>query len=115
MFVVYFDWDSDELDEAAQVVIAEAQAAAEKLGSGDISVIGNTDLSGPQSYNDGLAQRRAQAVAAALVARGFSAEVVDQEGCGETRPLIQTEDGVRKRLNRRVEIILDRNSLTARQ
>ena len=115
MFVVYFDWDSDELDESAQLVLSETEAAIGKLGGARISVIGNTDRSGPSSYNEGLAERRAQAVAEALAARGLPAKVVGRKAYGESRPLVKTEDGVRKRLNRRVEIVVEGGTQTASQ
>ena len=115
MFVVYFDWDSDDLDESAQLVLSEAEAAIGKLGNARVAVIGNTDRSGPSSYNEGLAERRAKAVAEALAARGLPAKVVGRKGYGEARPLVKTEDGVRKRLNRRVEIVIEGATQTANQ
>ena len=115
MFVVYFDWDSDKLDERAQVVLSEAEAAIVKLGGAKVSVIGNTDRSGPTAYNEGLADRRAKAVAEALAQRGLPAKVVGRKGYGEARPLIKTGDGVRKRLNRRVEIVVEGPTQTANQ
>ena len=115
MFVVYFDWDSDKLDEQAQLVLSEAEAAIGKLGSAKVSVIGNTDRSGPTAYNEGLADRRAKAVAKALAARGLPADVVGRKGYGEARPLVKTDDGVRKRLNRRVEIVVEAETQTANQ
>ena len=115
MFVVYFDWDSDKLDEQAQLVLSEAEAAIGKLGSAKVSVIGNTDRSGPTAYNEGLADRRAKAVAQALAGRGLPADVVGRKGYGEARPLVKTNDGVRKRLNRRVEIVVEAETQTANQ
>ncbi len=115
MFVVYFDWDSDKLDAQAQLVLSEAEAAIGKLGGARISVIGNTDRSGPSAYNEGLAKRRAQAVAQALAERGLPAKVVGRKAYGEARPLVKTRDGVRKRLNRRVEIVVEAAAETAEQ
>ncbi len=115
MFVVYFDWDSDKLDEQAAQVLSEAEAAIGKLGDTKVSVIGNTDRSGPSAYNEGLAKRRAQAVAEALAARGLPTKVIGRKGYGEARPLVKTEDGVRKRLNRRVEIVVEAAAQTAEQ
>ncbi len=115
MFVVYFDWDSDQLDESAQLVLSEAEAAIGKLGGARVSVIGNTDRSGPSAYNEGLAERRAQSVAKALAERGLPAKVVGRKAFGESRPLVKTEDGVRKRLNRRVEIVVEAAAQTAEQ
>ena len=115
MFVVYFDWDSDKLDESAQLILSETEAAIGKLGGARISVIGNTDRSGPSAYNEGLAKRRAQAVAQALAERGLPAKVVGRKAYGEARPLVKTGDGVRKRLNRRVEIVVEAAAQTAEQ
>jgi len=115
MFVVYFDWDSDKLDEQAQLVLSEAEAAIGKLGGARVSVIGNTDSSGPSAYNEGLAERRAKAVAQSMAERGLPAKVVGRKGYGEARPLVKTEDGVRKRLNRRVEIVVEAAAQTAEQ
>ena len=78
-------------------------------------MIGNTDRSCPSSYNEGLAERRAQSVAKALAERGLPAKVVGRKAFGESRPLVKTEDGVRKRLNRRVEIGVEAAAQTAEQ
>ena len=107
MLVIYFDWDSDSLDENADAVLAEAEALAVKLGEPRILVFGNADRSGPASYNVGLAERRAKTVSEALAARGLASEVIDRKGFGENRPVVKTGDGVRKRLNRRVEIVFE--------
>jgi len=71
-----------------------------------IEVAGHTDSSGTARYNAGLSQRRAQNVAAELVRLGVPRAAINVQGFGESRPLVQTAQGVREPQNRRVEIVL---------
>ena len=71
-----------------------------------IEVAGHTDSSGTPRYNQGLSVRRAQNVASELVRLGVPREAITMQGLGETRPLVQTADGVREPQNRRVKIVL---------
>jgi outer membrane protein OmpA-like peptidoglycan-associated protein len=70
-----------------------------------VLVEGHADRSGPESYNLALSQRRAEAVAAALRARGVPGDAMSLQAFGETRPRVPTADGVREPQNRRVEIL----------
>jgi outer membrane protein OmpA-like peptidoglycan-associated protein len=64
---------------------------------------GHGDRSGPAAGNFRLSERRARAVALYLRRRHAPAEV-RLVGYGETRPLVETGDGVAELQNRRVEI-----------
>jgi outer membrane protein OmpA-like peptidoglycan-associated protein len=106
-FVVYFDFDSSGLTEQAQWEIREALSAASKIEGATIAVHGNTDRAGPESYNDWLAQRRAQKVLNAIKAEAGGVGVpVTMESYGERKPAVMTADGVADGRNRRVEILL---------
>ncbi len=65
---------------------------------------GHADRSGSADYNVGLSQRRADAVKAYLGGRGVPDGAMSTEAFGESRPLVETADGVREPQNRRVEI-----------
>jgi outer membrane protein OmpA-like peptidoglycan-associated protein len=52
----------------------------------------------------GLSQRRATNVAAKLTTAGLPAEAISIKAFGESSPAVETPDGVREPLNRRVEI-----------
>jgi outer membrane protein OmpA-like peptidoglycan-associated protein len=52
----------------------------------------------------GLGQRRADAVRAYLEGHGIPGGVITTQSFGESRPLVETADGVREPQNRRVEI-----------
>jgi OmpA-OmpF porin, OOP family len=102
-FVVLFAFDSAELDEGAHKTIAEAEPRMVQSGTGQITVTGYTDLSGPERYNDKLSSRRADVVKAELVRLGLSADRIDTAGRGMRDPAMPTPFGVREPQNRRVE------------
>lgn len=68
---------------------------------------GHTDAIGPRPINQELSERRAQAVAEALVARGVAPGRLTVRGFADTRPVAsnRTPDG--RAANRRVEIIVE--------
>jgi outer membrane protein OmpA-like peptidoglycan-associated protein len=68
------------------------------------AVVGYTDTSGAADYNMALSERRAKAAAAALVNLGVSASSLDVSWKGETDLAVQTGDGVKEPMNRRVSI-----------
>ena len=70
---------------------------------GNINVVGHTDSSGAASYNLGLSKRRASEVRGELVRQGVNSALITSEGMGETQLFIDTGDGVKEQLNRRVE------------
>ena len=105
-YVVYFDFGTAEISEAAMVVLEAAIAAAQKQNDMVATVGGHTDLAGPDGYNVGLSERRALAVSDALVNAGVTSAAVKLEAYGEAQPAIMTEDGVAEPANRRVEIVV---------
>ncbi len=104
-FVVYFDLGKSEIDSAAQAILADAEAAAKKLG-GTVSVAGHTDTSGAASYNDTLSEIRADAVAKALAAGGVSSNRIAAEWFGQNDLAVPTPDETVEAANRRTEIIV---------
>ena len=106
-FVVYFDTDKYNIDSEDQTVIAEAKAAAEKLGSPIVKISGNTDTVGSVDYNQKLSEMRAQAVAKVLEAGNTPVRAMVTEANGELKPALVTADETEEQRNRRVEIILE--------
>ena len=114
--------DSRALDLSADVLFAvdeatltskatqEIKAAAERITTtettGTITVVGHTDSSGDDAHNQGLSERRAEAVAKALTPLLPDGVKLTTAGKGESDPIAsnETEDG--KALNRRVTITL---------
>jgi OOP family OmpA-OmpF porin len=105
-YIVYFAFDSANIDSEGMTKIDEAVAAAQRMGIIDFSVTGHADRAGPEAYNLALSLRRANAVRDALVARGILSQNISVAGRGEAQPAVPTPDGVREPANRRVEIVI---------
>ena len=105
-YVVFFDFDSSELSNAAKQTLDEATEAALAMRPYKIIIRGHTDRAGPDSYNLGLSERRALSVAGYMIDQGAGRFVIDAEGLGESEPIAKTADNVRDGRNRRVEVTL---------
>jgi outer membrane protein OmpA-like peptidoglycan-associated protein len=105
-FTLYFIEGSDDLTEDSKLILEGMFADLAKRAIPDVLVVGHTDAVGSDQYNDALATKRAQAVRAALIARGIPAEDVAAFGRGKRELLVPTPDGFAEPRNRRVEIVV---------
>jgi len=103
-FVVFFAFDSATLDESAKKIVAEASAYARQNQLTRIEVVGHTDRSGPEKYNERLSLRRANAVKAEMIRLGMAADQISVAAKGMSEPAVPTPIGVREPRNRRAEI-----------
>jgi outer membrane protein OmpA-like peptidoglycan-associated protein/opacity protein-like surface antigen len=103
-FIVFFDWDKDEITPQAAAILDNAAQAYQSTGQANVVLAGHADRSGSDAYNVGLSQRRANNVRSYLAGRGVPDGSMTTEAFGESRPLVDTADGVREPQNRRVEI-----------
>ncbi len=85
-----------EIDRIAQVLSNYPQTT--------ISVIGHTDSTGSESYNQQLSERRADSVKNALVQRGISPSRITAMGYGESAPIADNNTEYGRQQNRRVEV-----------
>lgn len=106
-----FGFDSANLTAADQVeldgVIRELDPYRPMLRDNvaHLNVIGHTDSQGAESYNQGLSERRSQAVADYLATAGnVDRQKMQVTGVGETEPLADNNTEQGRALNRRVVI-----------
>lgn len=71
-----------------------------------IHVIGHTDSSGSDEYNQALSERRASSVGNALIAQGVVNSRVRLEGRGEREPIADNSTADGRTRNRRVDIVI---------
>ncbi len=71
-----------------------------------VSIIGHTDSTGSPEFNQGLSERRAEAVRNELVAFGVPAPQLFTLGRGETEPRADNATDAGRAANRRVELVL---------
>lgn len=105
--VVFFGFDRTNIDDAATAILKNAVAANIRCSTPRVRISGHADRAGPAAYNMALSARRSQAIFDYLVTIGISATAIDREAMGESRPMVETADGVRDMQNRRVEITFE--------
>jgi len=103
-FIVFFEWDKSDITPEAASILDNAIAQYANCGNAQVMLAGHADRSGSAQYNVGLSQRRADAVKAYMVAHSIPDGVISEQAFGESRPRVETADGVREVQNRRVEI-----------
>lgn len=103
---VLFDVGSSTLKPDAQSTIAQAANRIRERGATRVLVEGHTDSDGDDAANDALSVARAEAVRAALVASGVSADIVRTRGHGERRPVAPNDTPANKARNRRVDLLV---------
>lgn len=103
-FIVFFDWDKSDITPEAASILDNVAAQYASTGQASVTLAGHADKSGSDQYNVGLSERRAAAVRDYLTGKNVPSGVITSEAFGESRPLVETADGVREPQNRRVEI-----------
>jgi hypothetical protein len=107
-YVVFFGFDSADLDAEAREVLQTVAEDYERTGATRVEVRSYADTVGSNEYNDGLSERRAEAVAEELIGRGVQPADIVLASLGESQLPVQTGEGVREPRNRRVEIEFER-------
>ncbi|MES2755434.1 MAG: OmpA family protein [Pseudomonadota bacterium] len=103
-YIVFFDWDKSDIKPEAASILDDAVAKYQTCGNAQVMLAGHADRSGSTTYNVGLSERRNASVTSYLTGRGVPQGVITSQGFGESRPRVETADGVREVQNRRVEI-----------
>ncbi len=102
---LFFDWNVDVPPADARAALDQVVQSRATCGWRRLDVVGHADRSGTDGYNLGLSTRRANNIAALLEAAGVPRGELTITGRGESQLKVETLDGVREPMNRRVEII----------
>ena len=104
---IRFQFDSAQIQDQYTPVLDAGIAELQQYPDRMVTITGHTCAMGPEQYNQGLSERRAAAVMQYLVDHGIAADRLQTQGAGETQPIADntTLDG--RRMNRRVEFIVE--------
>jgi len=103
---VLFDTGRAELNPGAAVKLDQLAQFLSAHPDRRVEIEGYTDSVGSDAYNEGLSQRRADAVKAALVMRGVDPSRIDTEGYGKAYPVASNDNPGGRQMNRRVEVVI---------
>ncbi len=106
-YIVFFGFNKCNITAEADAVLSEAASAAKSTGSASVRVVGHTDTSGSNAYNQKLSECRANAVKSNLTGKGVSEGSISTSGKGETELMVQTGDRVKEPQNRRATVDLN--------
>ena len=106
--VVEFDFDKSDIRSVYQPQFDEIAAILKESPEISMTIEGHTDSIGTEDYNQGLSERRADAVKAKFVQDyGITANRISTIGYGETRPIADNKTSEGRQRNRRaISVIL---------
>lgn len=103
---VTFAVNSSAVDPRFRSTLSKVGSTLAQYEKTYVDVMGHTDSTGTDAYNQSLSERRAQAVAAILVGDGVNNARLATKGYGESQPKASNTDEAGRSANRRVEIRL---------
>jgi len=106
---ILFDVDSDALRPAARENLKNLAGSLQKYRRTNVLLVGHTDSTGAESYNQTLSNRRASAAASFLASQGLTRPRVDTSGRGELEPVTSNDNERGRQENRRVEVAIFAN------
>lgn len=104
-----FGYDSDAITGAARENLTNLAESLRKYQDTDVLIVGHTDATGSDSYNQRLSERRAAAASAFLASNGVERARVRPTGRGEVEPIESNETSEGRAQNRRVEVVIVAN------
>ena len=102
---IQFAFGSVKFTEGTPPVLDAIVEIILKYPKSNFSVEGHTDSIGTKGFNQGLSERRANAVTSYLSSRNISSSRLSASGLGETTPIDTNINEAGRSKNRRVEII----------
>ncbi len=106
--VIEFQTGSAALRPESLGVLGAIASTLQKHPEARVQIEGHTDASGSPEENQGLSERRAEAVKTVLVARGVDATRIETLGFGSSRPLVSERTPEDRARNRRIHLTVTR-------
>lgn len=101
-----FDSDSSALKPGFYDELTRVSRVLNQYPQTNLMIVGHTDSTGSEVYNQQLSERRAATVKNALAGQGVNPARMSAIGYGETSPIADNRTEYGRQLNRRVEITI---------
>ncbi len=108
---VTFDTNSASINSGFGETLAKLGNVISEYDKSNVRIVGHTDSTGSESYNQSLSERRANSVSEFLSSQGVSVVRINTEGRGEYEPRADNNSPEGRQLNRRVEIFLQTDTV----
>ena len=103
---ILFAVNSSQLQPAGQQNLRDLAASLEEYEGTEVLVVGHTDSTGTEEYNQTLSERRADSARTYLLGAGLEAGRVRALGRGELEPIASNDTESGRQDNRRVEVAI---------
>jgi OOP family OmpA-OmpF porin len=100
---VNFEFDKAQLNDLGRGRVRQIAQLLASVPSLKVVIEGHTDFMGTDEYNNGLGERRAQAVIGELVELGIDPNRLSPISFGEGKPIFTEEEDWARAVNRRVQ------------
>lgn len=103
---ILFPYNSDQLMPAGLQNLRSLAASLQRYPGSEVLIVGHTDATGSDSYNQDLSTRRAESARRYLIGQGIAANRIRTSGRGEMEPVASNDTEAGRQQNRRVEVAI---------
>lgn len=101
-----FGTDADSISAASTASVTKLAQSLRSVGLERVIILGYTDSDGSDAHNLALSERRAEAVASAMMASGMQQQNIQIVPMGKQRPIADNRTASGRAQNRRVVIVV---------
>lgn len=102
----HFDVDKSKVRAADKAEIIPVADAMKNNPGSTATIVGHTDSTASEAYNQKLSERRAEAVKKVMVEQGVNPDAIETSGRGELEPVESNDTAAGRQANRRIEAVV---------
>ena len=103
---ILFPFNSSDVLPAGRENLRQLAQSLQRYPGTEVLIVGHTDNTGSDAYNQQLSERRAMSAKSYLVSMGIPSDRIRTAGKGEAEPIASNESEAGRQQNRRVEIAI---------
>ena len=103
---ILFPYNSADVLPAGRENLRQLAQSLQRYPGTEVLIVGHTDNTGSDAYNQQLSERRAMSAKSYLVSMGIPSDRIRTAGKGEAEPIASNESEAGRQQNRRVEIAI---------